>query len=50
MLGTTGFPRVEVVAWFNIAKERDWRLESSPAALAATRGQLAARRRPPPGG
>jgi hypothetical protein len=46
MLSSTRFPRLEAVAWFNIAKERDWRLESSPAALAATSRQLAARHRP----
>jgi hypothetical protein len=33
------FARVEILVWFNIAKECDWRLDSSPAALAAFREQ-----------
>jgi beta-mannanase len=31
------FPRVKIVVWFNIDKECDWRLASSPGALAAFR-------------
>jgi len=26
------FPRIKAVVWFNIDKETDWRIESSPAA------------------
>lgn len=33
------FPRVEILVWFNIKKECDWRLDSSPASLAAFREQ-----------
>jgi beta-mannanase len=29
------FPRVQAVVWFNLAKERDWRIESSPASRQA---------------
>ncbi len=29
------YPRVEAVVWFNADKECDWRIESSPASLAA---------------
>ncbi len=35
MFATEGFPRLEAIVWFNEAKEADWRLESSAAALAA---------------
>ncbi len=35
-------PRIEGLVWFNINKETDWRINSSPAALAAFRGGLAA--------
>jgi hypothetical protein len=31
----TSFPRVQAVVWFHEAKETDWRVNSSPAALAA---------------
>lgn len=31
------FPRVSAVVWFNVQKEADWRVDSSPAALAAFR-------------
>lgn len=31
------FPRVSAVIWFNVQKEADWRVDSSPAALAAFR-------------
>jgi hypothetical protein len=31
------FPRVAAVVWFNVQKEADWRVDSSPAALAAFR-------------
>jgi beta-mannanase len=33
------FPRVEILVWFNIKKECDWRLDSSPASLSAFREQ-----------
>lgn len=35
MFTTDDFPRLEAIIWFNEAKEADWRLESSSAALAA---------------
>jgi mannan endo-1,4-beta-mannosidase len=35
---TVSFPRVSAVVWFNLDKECDWRIESSPDALAAFRG------------
>jgi hypothetical protein len=44
MMTSTAFPRVEAMAWFSTRKERDWRIDSSPGALAALRTQLAARR------
>lgn len=31
------FPRVETLVWFDTDKERDWRISSSPASLAAFR-------------
>jgi len=34
-------PRVDAVVWFNADKETDWRINSSPAALAAFQGGLA---------
>ena len=37
-------PRVTGLVWFNEAREADWRLDSSPAALQAMRGGLAALR------
>jgi hypothetical protein len=36
-------PRIEAVVWFNLNKERDWRLTSPPQAAAAlkkTRARL----------
>jgi beta-mannanase len=30
-----GYPRIKLLCWFNINKERDWRIDSSPAAEAA---------------
>jgi hypothetical protein len=35
MFATDGFPMLEAIVWFNEAKEADWRLESSTAALDA---------------
>jgi hypothetical protein len=46
MMTSTRFARLDVVAWFNVAKERDWRLESSDDSLTAIRAELAARNRP----
>ena len=37
----TRFPRVEVLTWFNIVKETDWRVQSSTPSLHAFRVQLA---------
>jgi hypothetical protein len=36
----TSYPRIKLFCWFNIDKERDWRLDSSPAAAAAGRAAL----------
>ncbi|MBI4642562.1 MAG: beta-mannanase [Deltaproteobacteria bacterium] len=33
------FPRVEILVWFNVSKECDWRLDSTPASLKAFREQ-----------
>jgi len=33
----TRTPRVAIVVWFDVNKETDWRLESSPRALNAYR-------------
>jgi hypothetical protein len=35
------FPRISAVVWFNVQKEADWRVDSSPAALAAFRAVAA---------
>jgi beta-mannanase len=43
MMSSTGFPRLKAVSYFNVKKERDWRIESSPASVAALRDQLARR-------
>jgi len=37
MLASTAFPRINTLIAFNAKKERDWRADSSPAALAALR-------------
>jgi hypothetical protein len=37
------FPRLRAVVWFDEDKERDWRVDSSPEALAAFRAALAER-------
>ncbi|MFO7544023.1 MAG: glycosyl hydrolase, partial [Trueperaceae bacterium] len=42
MLGTTAFPRLRAIVWFNEDKETDWRLESSQASLQAFRSWFAA--------
>ncbi len=42
------FPRVESLTWFNIDKETDWRVESSPASLAAFRAAVAPADTTPP--
>lgn len=36
------FPRVELITWFNINKETDWRINSSPGSLQAFRDAVAA--------
>lgn len=35
------FPRIELITWFNINKETDWRVESSQASLNAFRAAVA---------
>jgi hypothetical protein len=35
------FPRIEIVTWFNIHKETDWPVDSSPASLSAFRAAVA---------
>jgi beta-mannanase len=34
------FPAIKLFNWFNINKERDWRVESSPAAIRSFRNML----------
>jgi beta-mannanase len=48
MMSSTAFPRVEALVYFEQRKERDWRLESSGAALTAVR-RLLISARPPTG-
>ncbi|MFC1510784.1 glycoside hydrolase family 26 protein [Candidatus Margulisiibacteriota bacterium] len=35
------YQRVKLLCWFNINKERDWRVDSSPSAVAAFRDEIA---------
>lgn len=37
----TRFPRIEGIVWFNVDKERDWRIESSPESLTAFKNGFA---------
>jgi hypothetical protein len=37
MLGSTAFPRIDALVWFNENKETDWRMESSSDSLSAFR-------------
>jgi hypothetical protein len=37
----SGFPKIKLFTWFNENKETDWRINSSPAALAAYRAAIA---------
>jgi hypothetical protein len=37
----TAFPKIKLFTWFNENKETDWRINSSPAALAAYRAAIA---------
>jgi mannan endo-1,4-beta-mannosidase len=39
-VGSAAFGRIEAIVWFNEEKETDWRVESSPASLAAFRAWL----------
>jgi putative cell wall-binding protein len=48
MLGSTGYPRLEAIVWFNEAKERNWPITSSPAATAAFREGLQSSTADPP--
>jgi hypothetical protein len=34
------FPKIKVLVWFNIKKECDWRIESSPRSLKAFRENI----------
>jgi beta-mannanase len=36
----TSFPRINGIVWFNVDKERDWRIESSAEALSAFKNGL----------
>ena len=38
----TTYTKVEGVVWFNINKETDWRVDSSPASLSSFKTALAA--------
>ena len=40
MMTARAFPRIDTVVWFNEAKERDWRIESSRSSLRAMRQAL----------
>ena len=40
MMSARAFPRIDTVVWFNEAKERDWRIESSRGSLRAMRRAL----------
>lgn len=40
MMRARDFPRIDTVIWFNEAKERDWRIESSRGSLRAMRRAL----------
>jgi hypothetical protein len=40
MMASRSFPRIDTIVWFNEAKERDWRIESSPGSLRAMRRAL----------
>jgi beta-mannanase len=40
MMSARAFPRIDTVIWFNEAKERDWRIESSRGSLRAMRRAL----------
>jgi len=42
------FPRVAMLAWFNVNKETDWRVESSTASLDAFRAAVAGSATPTP--
>lgn len=37
LLNSTRYPRISTFVWFNIEKERDWRMNSSPGVLSAFR-------------
>lgn len=41
MFADTSMPRLRAVVWFHAAKERDWRVDSSPSVLRAVRRVLA---------
>jgi beta-mannanase len=43
MFNLQTFPRITALTAFNVAKERDWRIESSTASLTAVKNQLARR-------
>jgi len=46
VLSLTSFPQLEALVYFNNRKERDWRMESPPEALAAFRSALWSREPP----
>jgi hypothetical protein len=46
MLSNTGFPRITTLIGFDAHKERDWRVNSSPASLHALRHAIASSTRP----
>ncbi len=41
MFASTKFPRMKAVVWFHTNKEKDWRIDSSSASLAAFKANLA---------
>ena len=36
----TDYPKIKAIIWFHIAKETDWRMDSSPESFAAFQGAL----------
>jgi hypothetical protein len=47
MFASTKFPRMKAVVWFHTNKEKDWRIDSSSASLAAFKANLAGGVKPP---
>jgi hypothetical protein len=50
LLASDRYPRVDAVVWFNLDKERDWRITADPAVAQAVRHARTPRGGPPPTG